>query len=88
MVELLKQPQFKPMPVDQEVMVIYAGTQGFLDDVPVNRVQEFQNSFLQYVDTSHAGLRESLAAKKELTPEIEGQLKQALTDFKSTTWRK
>ena len=47
LVELLKQPQYKPMPVEQEVMVIYAGTKGFLDDVPLNRVQEFQNSFLQ-----------------------------------------
>jgi F-type H+-transporting ATPase subunit alpha len=88
LVELLKQPQFKPMPVEQEVMVIYAGTQGFLDDVPVNRVQEFQNSFLQYVDTSHAGLREALASKRELTGEIEGQLKQALTDFRGSVWKK
>ena len=44
LVELLKQPQYKPMPVEQEVMVIYAGTKGYLDDVPVNRVQEFQNA--------------------------------------------
>src|SRR5689334_1309207 len=50
LVELLKQPQYKPMPVEQEVMAIYAGTKGYLDDVPVNRVLEFQNEFLQYVD--------------------------------------
>src|SRR3954447_13770134 len=56
MVELLKQPQYKPMPVEQEVMMIYAGTQGALDDVAVNRIAEFQNSFLTYVDSSHAGL--------------------------------
>src|SRR5947208_201569 len=51
-VELLKQPQYKPMTVDQEVMVIYAGTKGYIDDVPANRIQEFQTTFLQYVDTS------------------------------------
>src|SRR4030095_5539851 len=56
LVELLKQPQFKPMPVEQEVMVIYAGTKGYLDDVPVHRVQEFQDAFLKYVDTSVANL--------------------------------
>ncbi len=45
------------MPVEQEVIVIYAGTQGYLDDVPINRVQEFQTAILQYVDASASGLR-------------------------------
>src|SRR5688500_115362 len=67
LVELLKQPQYRPMPVEQEVMMIYAGTQGYVDDVPVNRVQEFQDKFLQYVDTQVSGLRKTLAEKKELT---------------------
>src|SRR5881275_130195 len=67
LVELLKQPQYRPMQMPQEVMVIYAGTKGFLDDVPVTRVQEFQNSFLQYVDASAPTLRQSLAEKRELT---------------------
>jgi F-type H+-transporting ATPase subunit alpha len=88
LVELLKQPQYKPMPVEQEVMVIYAGTQGYLDDVPVNRVQEFQTQFLAYVDSSAANLRAGLAEKKELTPEFEAQLKQALTDFKGKVFKK
>src|SRR5205085_245408 len=51
LVELLKQPQYRPMPMAQEVMVIYAGTKGFLDDVPVNRVSDFQNEFLKFVET-------------------------------------
>src|SRR5690242_19395417 len=88
LVELLKQPQFRPMSVEQEVMVIYAGTQGFLDDVPVNRVQEFQNAFLQYVDASYANLRQTLGAKKELTADLENQLKEALKSFKSSVWKK
>src|SRR4051812_7021908 len=88
LVELLKQPQYRPMAVEQEVMVIFAGTQGFLDDVPVNRVQEFQNSFLQYVDNSAPTLRQTLAGKPELTKEVEEQLRQALTDFKSKAWKK
>src|SRR6201747_111752 len=52
LVELLKQPQYKPMGVEQEVIVIYASTNGFIDDVPVSRVQEFQNALLAYVDAS------------------------------------
>src|SRR5690348_8344634 len=78
LVELLKQPQYRPMSVDQQVMVIYAGTKGYLDDVPINRVQEFQSSFLQFVDSSAPGLRQTLGSKKELTPELENQLKEAL----------
>ena len=88
LVELLKQPQYKPMPVEQEVMMIYAGTNRYLDDVPVNRVQEFQNSFLQYVDASQSALRQQLATKKDLTPELENQLKEALKAFKSSVWKK
>jgi F-type H+/Na+-transporting ATPase subunit alpha len=88
LVELLKQPQYRPMPIEQEVMVIYAGTQGHLDDVPIADVQRFQNEFLQYVDQRATGLRSGLAEKKELTGDFENQLKQALTDFKANVWRK
>jgi F-type H+-transporting ATPase subunit alpha len=88
LVELLKQPQYRPMPVEQEVIVIYAGTQGYLDDVPVGRVQEFQNALLQYIDASYRSLVDTLAAKKELTPELENQLKEALKAFKSGVWKK
>src|SRR5688572_818576 len=88
LVELLKQPQYKPMPVEQEVMVIFAGTQGFLDDVPVNRVQEFQNALLAHIDTTTPQLRENLATKKELTADLESLLRQTLTDFKTKVWQK
>ncbi len=88
LVELLKQPQYNPMPVEQETMVVYAGTQGYLDDVPVARVLEFQNAFLKYVDQSAADLRSTLSDKKELTSDIEAKLKQTLADFKSKAWKK
>jgi F-type H+-transporting ATPase subunit alpha len=87
LVELLKQPQYQPMSVEQETMVVYAGTQGYLDDVPVARVLEFQNKFLAYVDSSAADVRTLLADKKELSAEIEGKLKAALSDFKSKSWK-
>jgi F-type H+-transporting ATPase subunit alpha len=88
LVELLKQPQYQPMPVEQETMVVYAGTQGYLDDVPVSRVLEFQNAFLKYVDQSAADLRSTLADKNELSSDIETKLKQVLADFKSKAWKK
>src|SRR4051794_19052810 len=88
LVELLKQPQYRPMPVEQQVIVIYAATQGHLDDVPLNRIQEFQTGLLQYIDASAPQVRQDLATKKELTGDIEAALKGALNDFKSKAWKK
>src|SRR5438067_4875880 len=88
LVELLKQPQYKPMSVEHEVLAVYAGTQGFLDDIAVSRVSEFQNSFFAYVDSSATDLTKGLAEKRELTPDLENRLKQALADFKSKVWKK
>jgi len=72
----------------QEVMVIYAGTKGYLDDVPVARVQEFQNAFLQYAQTHNAQLEKSIEQKKELSDDLEKQLKDALSEFKAKIWQK
>ncbi|HEX4053532.1 MAG TPA: F0F1 ATP synthase subunit alpha [Tepidisphaeraceae bacterium] len=88
LVELLKQPQYRPFSIEQEVMVIYAGTLGFLDDVPIGRVQEFQSAFLAYVDATAADFRNELGEKKELTGDLEAKLKQTLNDFKTKAWKK
>ncbi len=88
LVELLKQPQYQPMPVEQEVMVVYAGTKGYLDEVPPSRIGEFQDAFLKFVDTRAPQVRQLLADKKELTEEVENGIKQALTDFMKTSWKK
>src|SRR5213595_1362630 len=87
LVELLKQPQYRPMPVEQEVIVIYAGTQGYLDDVPLNRIADFQQKLLAYIDASAADVRRQLSEKKDLTDDLEKQLKEALTAFKSKMWK-
>jgi F-type H+-transporting ATPase subunit alpha len=76
------------MPTEQQVIVIYAATQGYMDDAPVNRIQEFQNALLGYIDTSAAQMRQDLGAKKELTSEIEQALKQSIADFKAKVWKK
>jgi F-type H+-transporting ATPase subunit alpha len=76
------------MTVEQQVLMIYAGTKGYMDDVPVTRIQEFQNSFLTYVDQQATDLRSDLATKKELNDDIESRLKAALNDFKAKSWKK
>jgi F-type H+-transporting ATPase subunit alpha len=88
LVELLKQPQYKPMPFEQEVIAIYAGTKGYMDDVPLPRITEFQNALLSYIDSSAAAVRSKIADTKDLSSEVEEQLKQALNDFKSKVWKK
>ncbi|MCC7448039.1 MAG: F0F1 ATP synthase subunit alpha [Anaerolineae bacterium] len=82
--ELLKQPQYQPFSLPEEVMLIYAGTRGYLDTVPVARIKEWQNAFLRFVSTQAPQIAQSItdpATKFDLTQENEDRLKQALTDF-------
>ncbi len=88
LVELLKQPQYRPMQFEQQVLVIYAATKGYMDDVPLNRISEFQNAFLTYASSSASGMVTKLTQTKELSDDVENQLKQALTDFKAKVWKK
>ena len=83
MVELLKQPQYQPLHVADQVIVIYAGAKGYLDKVPVVKVQETAKALLEFMETEHADLRDKLIAQAELTAEIEGGLKDALAAFSS-----
>ena len=85
MVELLKQPQYVPMDVAEQVMVIYAGSQGFLDEINKDLVLAWEKEFLEYVNTTGSALKQLLQAKKELTPEIEAQLVEFLKKFNSVT---
>ena len=88
LVELLKQPQFRPLKVSEEVAVIYAGTRGYMDDIPVSRVGEFQTGFLDYAAASYANIMGDLETKKELTDEVETGIKKALDEYKSRVWKK
>jgi F-type H+-transporting ATPase subunit alpha len=85
MVELLKQPQYVPMDVVDQVMVIYAGSQGFLDAIPVDRVSDWEHDFLEYVNTTATDLKAELASKKDLTAEIEAKLVDVIKKFNGVT---
>jgi F-type H+-transporting ATPase subunit alpha len=79
--ELLKQPQYKPFAVEEQVVVIYAGTRGFLDTVPVNKIGAYQERLLSKLKSDNSGILEAIRTEKALSPALEGKLKDALTDF-------
>jgi len=80
--EILKQPQYRPMDVEKQVLVIWAATNGYTDDIAIEDVRQFETDLLSFVENSHPGLLTSIREKKSLTDEIKGDLKQALEDFK------
>src|SRR5687767_2827506 len=83
-VEVLKQPQYSPMPVEQQVMIIYAVTNGHLDDVPLNRIREWERQFHEYVGARSPKIGEKLRTEKVLSKETEAELKSAIAAFKQT----
>jgi F-type H+-transporting ATPase subunit alpha len=80
-VEVLKQGQYQPMPVEQQVMIIYALTNGFMDEVPVNQVREWEKGFHEFMKTKYPNVGDGLRTGKVLTKEIEATLKQAIGDY-------
>ena len=82
MVELLKQGQYKPLNVVDQIMVIYAGNGGHLNEVPIPQVAAWEQAFLTFMRDQRAAVRSKLEEKKDLTAEIEGELKAAIADFK------
>jgi F-type H+-transporting ATPase subunit alpha len=79
--ELLKQPQFSPLKMEEQVCVIYAGVNGYLDALPVNRVRAFEDGLLALLRTSHAGLLNSIRDSKDLSSADEAQLKGIVESF-------
>src|SRR5690242_4008703 len=83
-VEVLKQGQYSPMPVEQQVMIIYAVTNGFIDDVPVASVREWEKGFHAYMATSFPQVGEGIRTGKALTKEIEADLRRGIEAYKKT----
>ena len=82
LVELLKQPQNSPMPVEEQVVAIFLGTRGHLDSVPVEDVQKFEQEFLEHVKASHEAILKDIRESKKLSEELEDTLANAVNDFK------
>jgi F-type H+-transporting ATPase subunit alpha len=82
--ELLKQPQYKPFQVEEQVAVIYAGTRGYLDTIPTSKVGDYQTGLLSNLKARHPEILDGIRTKKELTADLEKSLKQALDEFGRT----
>ncbi len=79
--ELLKQPQFSPLKMEEQVAVIYAGVNGYLDAIPVNRVRAFEDGLLSTLRTKHADLLDTIRSSKELSADSGAKLKGVVESF-------
>ncbi|HEX6510825.1 MAG TPA: F0F1 ATP synthase subunit alpha [Chloroflexota bacterium] len=84
MMELMKQGQYAPLSLEKEVMIIFAGINGYLDDVDVEKVSDFEQTFYRFMEASHPEVGKSIATQKVLSPESEQQLRAALDEFKKS----
>jgi F-type H+-transporting ATPase subunit alpha len=82
LVEVLKQPQYVPMPVAKQIAIIFAGTQGYLDEYEPRMLAEFEKQYLSYLETSHPEILQEIGEKKVISGELEDRMKKALEAFK------
>ena len=80
--EILKQPQYSPVPVEKQVLIIYAGTNAFLDDIPVEQCREFEGQLYKFMDNSKPGILQAIREKKTLDDDLKKQIGDALKEFK------
>lgn len=83
LVEILNQDQYEPLPVEKQIAVIYAGVNGYLDDLSIEKTRSFSKEYLSYMETSGSTVLADIAEKKELTEDIQEALKKTLEDFLS-----
>ncbi len=79
--EILKQPQFNPLPVEKQIALIFVATAGFLDDLPVSSLKRLEKEFYEFMDTKYPNILNDIKTKKELTENISNNLKSAITEF-------
>jgi F-type H+-transporting ATPase subunit alpha len=84
MVELLKQDQYVPMLVEHQILVIFAGTNGYVDDVPVTAVKKFEQELLRFVASKHQDLLDEIKTKKQIDDSLKSRMKSAIEEFKKT----
>src|SRR5579864_6128822 len=82
LVEILKQGQYSPLPFSKQILIIFAGTNGYLDDVPVSQVRDFEKELYKYVDSMNSRLLQTITEKKIIDDALKAELVKTLTDFK------
>jgi F-type H+-transporting ATPase subunit alpha len=83
MVEILKQDQYRPLSVEKQVMIIYAGINGYLDDVPVEACRRFEEEFYAFIESRYAALPREIKDKRQLDADLEATLRKAIEEFKA-----
>ncbi|HMT12607.1 MAG TPA: F0F1 ATP synthase subunit alpha, partial [Ignavibacteria bacterium] len=81
LVEILKQGQYTPYPVEKQVAIIFAGTNGYLDEIPVPHIARYEKEFLEMMEMKHKDILDSIAASGEMNDENTSKMKQILEDF-------
>ena len=81
--ELLKQPQFQPLPAEKQVIILFAGTQGYLDDIKVPDIRAFEDGLYKYLDSAQTALLNDIATKKALDDDLKRRIGDALKEFKA-----
>jgi F-type H+-transporting ATPase subunit alpha len=82
--EILKQPQYSPLPLENEVMILYAVTNGYLDEIPIEKVSAFEQAFYRFMETNHPEVGKSIKTENVITAEAEPNLKKAIAEFKQS----
>ncbi|APM40997.1 F0F1 ATP synthase subunit alpha [Clostridium kluyveri] len=80
--EILKQPQYKPMAVEKQVMILFAASRNYIMDIPVERISEFEEEFLDYMDTHHREIGDEIKEKQVISDELSDKLRNAVEEFK------
>ncbi len=83
LVEILKQPQYQPMPMEKMIISLFAGARGFLDDLPVETLQDFELQMIAFIESKHQDILSEIKEKKEISPELEEKMKKAIGEFKT-----
>src|SRR5476651_114903 len=83
LVEILKQGQYQPLPVEKQIVIIFAGTQGYLDDLPVERCRKFEEDLYRFIDNAHHDVFEAIRSRKALDDPLRAKLKAAIEEFKA-----
>jgi F-type H+-transporting ATPase subunit alpha len=83
LVEILKQGQYQPLPVEKQVVIIFAGTGGYLDDLPIEQCGRFEDELYRFIDNAHRALFEEIRTKKALDDELRGKIKAVIEEFKA-----
>ena len=81
LVEILKQPQYQPLPMEKQVAILFAGTHGFLDTLPLDTLADYEREMFAYIESSAPQVFEDLRAKQAIDGDLEAAMKKALTDF-------